>query len=131
MKKLLLSLALLLSFVAPINAQTIAPLDVPAATIVQQTASFSANYLETDMVDTTAGAVVCSLPDATQMAGKGLVVFLKVRGGSNNVTFASFNSQTVNGAAASSLTALSAANTGYVFLSDGNNWFAVSGLIIK
>lgn len=110
---------------------TLAPLDVPAANILQQAASFNALLLSTNMVNTTAGAVVCTLPDATLSAGKGLVVFCTVHGSGNNVTFASAQSQDVNSAAATSLTALSAANTGYVFLSDGSNWFAASGLVIK
>jgi len=113
----------------PPALSTLAPLDVPAANIVQQVASFNAALLSTNMVDTTAGAVVATLPDATQCAGKGLVVFCTVH--SSNVTFACVNSQDVNSAAGTSLTALSAANTGYVFLSDGSNWFAVSGLVIK
>jgi hypothetical protein len=110
---------------------TLAPLDVPAAEIISQSANFNAALLSTNFVNTTSGAVVATLPDATQSPGKGLVVFCTVHGSGNNVTFASVNSQTVNSAAASSLTALSAANTGYVFLSDGNNWFAASGLAIK
>lgn len=111
------------------NFGTLAPLDVPAAEIVSQNASFNAAILSTNFVDTTNGAVVATLPDATQYPGKGLVVFCTVF--ADNVTFASVNSQDINGAAATSLTALSAANTGYVFLSDGNNWFAASGLAIK
>jgi hypothetical protein len=108
---------------------TIAPLDVPAAEVVSQVASFNAALLSTNFVNTTAGAVVATLPDATLSPGKGLVVFCTVH--SSNVTFACVNSQDINGAAGTSLTALSAANTGYVFLSDGNNWFAAAGLAIK
>jgi hypothetical protein len=112
-----------------VNFGSLAPLDVPAAVISQQSASFNADYLSTNFVNTSAGAVVVTLPDATLRPGKGLVVFCTVF--TDNVTFASVNSQDINGAAASSLTALSAANTGYVFLSDGSNWFAASGLAIK
>jgi hypothetical protein len=108
---------------------TLAPLDVPAANVVQQSASFNAAILSTNFVNSSAGAVVATLPDATQFPGKGLVVFCTVF--TDNVTFATVNSQDINSAAASSLTALSAANTGYVFLNDGNNWFAASGLAIK
>lgn len=131
MKKLFLALACLVLLTSKVSAGTLAPLDVPPSSIVVQTASFNAVVLSTNLVDSTAGAVVCTLPDATQCQGRAIVVFCKVHGSGHNVTFAATASQTVNGAAATSLTALSAANTGYVLLSDGSNWFALSGLLAQ
>lgn len=109
---------------------TLAPLDIPPSNLVAQTASFIPDPLSTNLVDTTAGAVVATLPDSDSMVGRALVVFLQVKGGSNNCTITS--TENINGSG-SDLT-LSSANNAYTLLSVGSangGWLALSGLLAQ
>lgn len=109
---------------------TLAPLDIPIANLVAQTASFVPDPLSTNLVDTTAGAVEATLPDSDSCVGRGIVIFLQVKGGSNNCTVTS--TENINGSG-SDLT-LSSANTAYVLLSVGSalgGWLALSGLLAQ
>jgi hypothetical protein len=109
---------------------TLAPLDLPLPNIVQASAAYSANYLDTVLCNTTSAAFTVTLPDANAMPGRAIVVYLQVHGSGNSVTIAPSESQDINGAG-SNLT-LSSANTAYCLLSVGSaGWLALSGLLAQ
>lgn len=116
------------------SQQTLAPLDLPVANFVVETAAFVAQPLVTHLVDTTSGAFAASLPDASTMLGRALVIYLQVHSGT--LTIEQVSGQDVNNSA-SNLT-LTAANTAYVFLAipqasglNGAGWLALSGLLAQ
>ena len=116
------------------SQQTLAPFDLPVATVAFEAASFVAQPLTTHLVDTTNGAVTASLPDASTMVGRALVIYLQVH--SSSVTIAQLSGQQIN-ASDSNLT-LSSANTAYTLLSvpnaaslNGAQWLALSGLLAQ
>lgn len=132
MKKLLLTLATVLSLVSPALAQTLAPLDLPAAVLVNVSSStFVAQLLTVLVCDATSNNIVVTLPDATQVpAGKGLIVMMVKTGSSHTVSLATINSQTVNTLSASSFNSsykLTAPNSSLSLRSNGSNWVASAG----
>lgn len=70
-------------------------------------------------VDTSGGAVTCTLPTAVGIAGKEIVVSLRTAG--NNLTFNTTSGQTIDGQASGAIVTGVRYNT-YRFMSDGANW---------
>lgn len=132
MKNLFLALVLGLALVTPVNAQTLAPSDIPASVLVSvSSTTFVASPLTTVACDATSNAILVTLPDATLVpAGKGLKIVLVITGSSHHVTFAVANSQTINGLSASDFSSasyLGTAATSLSFVSNGSNWLASTG----
>lgn len=84
-----------------------------------KTANFSAVAQNAYGVDTSGGAVVCTLPTAVGIAGQEIVVSLRTAG--NNLTFNTTSSQTIDGQASGAIVTGVRYNT-YRFMSDGANW---------
>jgi hypothetical protein len=101
-----------------------------SATYTQRTdtASFSALYNHLEQVDlnTAAANVTATLPDATTYSGQGLLIQVITASATHHVAFATVSSQTINGAAASSLAQLVNVDQTYFFISDGSNWWTIS-----
>lgn len=120
------------------SQQTLAPLDLPVATFNFASTPFVAAPLSTNVVSTTSagGAFTVSLPDASTMVGRALVVFFAAKYSSDDVTIAQVSGQNIN-ASSSNLT-LSSANTAYTLLAvpdasglNGAGWLALSGLLAQ
>jgi len=84
-----------------------------------KSANFSAVAQNAYGVDTSGGAVVCTLPTAVGIAGQEIVVSLRTAG--NNLTFNTTSAQTVDGQASGAIVTGVRYNT-YRFMSDGANW---------
>ena len=133
MKKLLLSLALLLTTTAA-QAQTLAPGDIPASVLVNVTAAaVVAQPLTVLVCDATANDIAVTLPDATQVAvGKGVVVMMVKTGSSHYVSFVTVSSQKINTLSAADFTTtykLVAPATSMSFVSNGTNYVASAGTL--
>lgn len=84
-----------------------------------KTANFTATAQNAYGVNTSGGAVVCTLPTAVGIDGQEIVVSLRTAG--NNLTFNTTSSQTIDGQASGAIVTGVRYNT-YRFMSDGANW---------
>lgn len=84
-----------------------------------KSANFNAAVQNAYGVDTSGGAVVCTLPTAVGVAGQEIVVSLRTAG--NSLTFNTTSSQTIDGQASGAISTSVRYNT-YRFMSDGANW---------
>lgn len=84
-----------------------------------KTSSFSAATGNAYGVDSSGGAVVCTLPTAVGVAGQEIVVSLQVAG--NNLTFNTTSAQTIDGQASGAIITGVRYNS-YRFMSNGTNW---------
>ena len=94
---------------------------------ISVTASTHTAHVEDDIAaDLTANSLVLTLPDMTTGIGIGsqVRVHVSVPTGGHSITFATAGGQTINGAAASSLPAISSQNQTYTFTasSSGSDW---------
>lgn len=87
-----------------------------------KSASFTAAAAFAYKVDSSGGAVVCTLPTAVGCAGDEILVSLGTAG--NNLTFNTTSSQTIDGIASGSIVTGVRYNA-YRFVSDGANWMLV------
>lgn len=95
-------------------------------TPVAKTTSFSALISHFYSVSLASGNVTATLPDATTSSGLQLIIQVSAPGSSHALTIATVSSQTINGAAAGSLSTLNTVPQTYVFTSDGSNWWTMS-----
>lgn len=87
-----------------------------------KTAAYTARPGELVQVDTTAGVVTITLPNATGPAMKGREIQIFDQGGAaatHNITIAASNSQTFNPTSGNTISTNSQAKT---YVSDGANW---------
>jgi len=110
-----------------VSLQTLAPLDLPPATLVALSAAAVLSPATVNMCDTTSAAFTVTLPSAASCVGRSLVVFLNVYGSGHTLTIAPSGSDDINGSS-SSLT-LTSAHTAYKLLSIASGqWVALSSL---
>lgn len=92
-------------------------------TSATKTGNFSAAVGNAYVVDSTSGAVVVALPDATLAANKGGTILVhSISGGAGSITFTTVSAQTINGQAAAGFDASQGNNSIFVLISDGANW---------
>lgn len=105
-----------------VSAGALAYLSSPSTvsfTYSSKTSNFTAAAQNAYGVDTSGGAVTCTLPTAVSIAGQEIVVSLRTAG--NNLTFNTTSSQTIDGQASGAIVTGVRYNT-YRFMSDGANW---------
>ena len=96
-----------------------APTGTLSFTLNSKTSSFTAAALNAYAVDTSGGAVTCTLPTAVGVGGQEIVVWISNNG--NNLTFNTTSSQTISGQASGAIASGIRYNV-YRFISDGSSW---------
>jgi hypothetical protein len=96
---------------------------IASCLVSAQSNSFNAVGNNSYYVDTSGGSYTATLPDATECAGQ--IIKFKIVNGGNALTFATTNSQNLDGSSSPSQS-LSNSNDYMVVESDGSNWWIFS-----
>lgn len=107
-----------------LNADLVTPIPFPNIlnTVNEGSSSFNATVGNMYLCAIGAGTPVCTLPTAVGVAGQIIGVIL-TGSPTGRLTFATTSSQTINNVAASSFVGIISAGMGYLFISDGSNWY--------